>query len=114
MKRNIIFFIKDILEQINLIDDSIKGISKIEFIKNKLLVDASIRRLEVIGEAAKNIPEKFRNKYPNVEWKKISGTRDIIIHGYFGIDLDVIWDILKKDIYILKNQIKEILEREKI
>ncbi len=66
--------------------------------------------MEIIGEATKNIPDTFREKYPDVQWKKIAGLRDIIIHAYFRVDLDVTWEILKKDIPVLKEQILKIKE----
>jgi uncharacterized protein with HEPN domain len=111
MKRRETLFIKDILKNILLIEDSIKNLSKTEFIKNKLIIDATVRRLEVIGEAVKNISEEIKTKYPEIEWKKIAGTRDTIIHAYFSVDLDIIWEIIKWDIPILKNKILKI-ERE--
>ncbi|HIG94104.1 MAG: hypothetical protein QT05_C0014G0002 [archaeon GW2011_AR13] len=112
MKRDLILFVEDILQNIELIEESIKNISKLKFETNKLLIDATVRRIEVIGEAAKNLPEVFKNKYPNVEWRKIAGTRDIIIHAYFGIDLDIIWNIIKNDLSKLKKEMENILNKE--
>ena len=112
MKRDLILFIHDILENIELIEDSTEKISSSKFKLDRLLFDATMRRLEIIGEAVKNIPESFRNKYPVVPWKKISGLRDILIHAYFGIQSEIIWNIIKKDLPELKKQIKEILEKE--
>jgi len=112
MKRDLILFIHDILENIELIEDSTEKISSSKFKLDRLLFDATMRRLEIIGEAVKNIPESFRDKYPAVPWKKISGLRDILIHAYFGIQSEIIWNIIKKDLPELKKQIKEILEKE--
>ena len=113
MKRDLILFVQDILEQIELIENSTINISKSRFLSDKLTVDATVRRLEVIGEAAKNISDSFRAKYPKVPWKKITGLRDIIVHAYFGVDLDIVWDIVKKDLPGLKKDIKDILDKEK-
>ena len=112
MKRDVILFVEDILERINLIENSMKYISKLEFKSNDILIDATIRRLEIIGEAAKNIPELFRKKYPKIEWRKIAGTRDILVHAYFGVDLDLTWKIIKRDLSELKKEIIKILEKE--
>ena len=113
MKRDVILFVQDILERIELIESSTKDISRSKFEKNLILIDATIRRLEIIGEAAKNIPEKFRRKYSKIEWRKIAGTRDVLIHAYFGVDLDLTWRIIKKDLPKLKSEIKDILKKEK-
>jgi len=73
-------------------------------------LDAVIRNLEVIGEATKNIPDDVRASYPEVEWRRIAGLRDILIHQYFGIDQDIVWDILQNKLPMLATQIKRILE----
>ena len=86
--------------------------TKSKFLKNKLRQSAVIRQLEIIGEASKNIPANFREKYSEVEWKKIAGTRDKIVHHYFGIDLNTVWDIVKKDLPALKRKIIAILKTE--
>ena len=113
MKRDLILFVEDILENIKLIEGSTRSLTKKDFEENLDIRDATIRRLEIIGEATKNIPEEFRGKYPEVEWREISGTRDKIIHNYFGVDLDVVWDIIRKDLSELKKEIEKILEKEK-
>ena len=68
----------------------------------------NIMLLEIIGEAVKNIPQNFRNAHPNIEWRKIAGLRDVLIHGYFGVDIEKIWEVVKKDIPILKEQVIKI------
>ncbi|MFH1311169.1 MAG: DUF86 domain-containing protein [Nanoarchaeota archaeon] len=108
MKRENIFFVKDIIENINLIEKSIIKITKKNFKSNKLLIDAAIRRLEIIGEAVKNLPIDFITKYPEVQWKDISGFRDVMVHGYFGVDLDKVWEVIKEDLPTLKKQIQKI------
>ena len=108
MKRDLSLFIEDILEKINLIENSIKKISKDKFESDELLTDATIRRLEIIGEAVKNIPYNFREKYPEVPWKKIAGFRDVIVHAYFEVDFNAVWDIIKKDLPDLKKKILKI------
>ena len=108
MKRGLRLFIEDILESIKLIEKYIRNISKENLDNNQKLKDSIARRLEIIGEAVKNIPDDFREKYPEVPWKKIAGLRDIIIHTYFNIDLDITWDIIKKDLPDLKEKMLKI------
>ena len=107
-KRKDLVFIKHVLDAINDIQSSIKNLSKNEFIESKDIKDATIRRIEIIGEAVKNISKKTKKKYPKIEWKKIIGTRDRLIHAYFNVDLDITWEIIKKDIPELKDKILEI------
>jgi len=72
---------------------------------------AVIRALEVIGEASKKIPKSIRNKYPQIPWREITGMRDKLIHEYFGVNLKVVWDTVKKDIPHIKPLINEILKK---
>jgi len=111
MKREVNLFLEDILENIELIENS-KGISLSEIKSNRLLFDATLRRLEIIGEAVKNIPSYFRKRYSEVPWKDIAGFRDILTHAYFGVILERIWNVIKNDLPVLKKQIKEILGEE--
>ena len=108
--RNFELFLEDIIEQIGLIENSIKHIKKNNFLRDKDIQDSTARRLEIIGEATKNVPDDIRNRYPEVEWKKIAGMRDIIIHAYFKLDLDAVWKVIKEDLPDLKNKIKKILQ----
>ena len=109
-ERNLILFLNDILKSIQKIQKYTKGKTYDDFIQNDLLVDGVVRNLEVIGEAVKNIPASFRKKYSSIEWRKIAGLRDILIHEYFGIDYEILWDIVKNKIPELENQMKEIIE----
>ena len=108
MKRRFRLFIEDIIESIKLIEEYMGNTSKKNLGSNQKLKDSIVRRLEIIGEAVKNIPDNFRKKYPEVPWKKIAGLRDIIIHTYFSIDLDITWDIIKKDLPDLKEKMLKI------
>ncbi len=83
--------------------------SKEAFSEDAKTLDAVVRNLEVIGEAIKKVPEKIRAKHPDVEWKKIAGLRDILIHEYFGIDVEVIWDIVQNKLPILEEKVSRML-----
>ncbi len=108
MRRDLNLFIGDILERINAIEKFSKNINKKELISNRLRQSAIIREIEIIREAVKNIPTSFREKYKNVPWNKIAGMRDVIIHEYFKVDLDAVWNVIKKEIPVLKKQMQEI------
>jgi uncharacterized protein with HEPN domain len=94
MPREYRHYLIDILEAIRSIDDYAQDMSFKQFSEDRKTVDAVIRNLEVIGEAAKKVPEAIREGYPQIEWKKIAGLRDILIHEYFSIDLEIVWDII--------------------
>ena len=103
-------YLDDILKSIKKIEKYTKGVSLIQLKKKDLVVDGVARNLEIIGEAAKNIPADIKNKYPDVEWKKIAGLRDILAHEYFGIDIEVMWDIVKNKLPELKKKSLHILK----
>ena len=105
MKKNIKIFLEHILESINLIEKYVKDKDKNDFLKSTQIQDATIRRIEIIGEAIKNIPDSFRETYTIIPWKEITGMRDILSHQYFGVDLDLTWEVIKEDIPELKKQI---------
>ena len=109
MPRDYKVYLEDILEAIGKVREYTSGMSQATFFDDSKTVDAVVRNLEIIGEAVKNIPEEIRSQYPDVEWKKIGGLRDILIHEYFGIDVEIIWDILQVKLPILENQVKKIL-----
>ena len=101
-------FLNHIAESIIDIESFIKNVNKEDFLKNKEKQNAVIRSLEIIGEAVKNIPPAIKIKYSLIPWKEIAGTRDKIVHHYFMVNLDVVWEIIKKDIPKLKQEILRI------
>ncbi|KJU82577.1 protein containing DUF86 [Candidatus Magnetobacterium bavaricum] len=85
-----------------------------DFIDNKLVQAGVIRELEIIGEAAKRVTTEIKDKYPDIPWKKMAGARDKLIHQYFGVDIEVVWDTVEQAIPMLKIKIKEICNSSSI
>jgi len=110
MNKETTVFIQHILESIENIETFSKNLSREEFTKNRLKQSAIIRELEIIGEAVKNIPLSFRKQHDKIKWSKLTGTRDKLIHHYFGIDLNLTFKIITSDLPQLKEEIKRILE----
>jgi uncharacterized protein with HEPN domain len=109
MKKDSKIFLKHVLESIDIVEKYAESFTEFQFLKNIQLQDSISRRLEIIGEAVKNLPLGLRNKYPNVPWKKIAGFRDVLIHAYFETDFILVWKVVKKELPILKKQIEKIL-----
>ncbi|MHB9154497.1 MAG: HepT-like ribonuclease domain-containing protein, partial [Endomicrobiales bacterium] len=105
-KRNYSDYLQDIVDSCSDVQEFIKGISYDDFVKDKKTKSATIRAIEVIGEAVKNIPAVFRSKHPGIPWKQIAGMRDKLIHEYFGVDTKVLWKTAKEDVPIIKDGFK--------
>ena len=90
-----IFFLQDIQNSVEKIFKYTKNINYEEFVANDMIKDAVERNFEIIGEAVKNLPENFRNRYPHIPFKQIAGMRDKLIHDYFGVDYEIVWKTIK-------------------
>lgn len=108
MQRNLEAYYEDILVSIEKIERYTHSLSKEELKKNDLVLDAVIRNLEIIGEAVKKIPEEVRVNYLDIPWRKISGLRDILIHEYFGVNINIIWDVIENKLKPLKIVMKSL------
>ncbi|MDP4680591.1 MAG: DUF86 domain-containing protein [Cyclobacteriaceae bacterium] len=108
--KNELFFLEDILECIDKILEYVEFISEVDFEGNSEKQDAVIRRIEIIGEAVKNISIETRSQYPDISWREIAGMRDMVIYEYFGITMGLVWKFTTSDIPTLKLQIEKIIE----
>ena len=111
--KNYKIFLEHILESIKLIEKYTEEKTKDDFLKSVPLQDMVIRRLEIIGEAVKNLPQEFKEKYSGIPWRRIAGMRDKLIHKYFGVDIEFTWGVVKKELPLLKQNLLAIMEDEK-
>lgn len=112
MPRNPRLIFDDIEESIGRIHDYLGNDSLDDFSSNHLKIDAVLWNLEKIGEASKNVPEDIKQKYAFVEWRKITDFRNILAHEYFGIDIEIVWDIIKNKLPELLKSIQAIIQKE--
>ena len=110
-KRKDVDLLNDIRESINRISSYTDKLSYDEFLNDYKSQDAVIRNLEILGEAVKLLSSDFKKNNPDLPWKDISGTRDKLIHDYFGVNIDIVWDIIKNELPSIKNKILEILHQ---
>ena len=109
-KRDVKLYVKDILEAIKAIEKFVEGMDFESFKEDDKTSSAVIRKFEIIGEATKNIPQSIREKYPHIPWKEMAGFRDKLIHFYFGIKYDIVWDTIKLRLPELRNNIEKVLK----
>ena len=112
MKRSFIEFLQDILEAIAEIESFMVSVNFVDFRVNREKVLAVVKLLEVIGEAVKKIPQDKRQLYPNIPWQAIAGMRDILVHEYWEIDVEVVWATVKDALPTLKMVILRMLSQE--
>lgn len=111
MSRSPQLYLEDILQSADKILRYLENTDYESFIRDDMKFDAVRRNLQVIGEAAKKIPPELQNLYPFIEWRKIAGLRDIIVHAYFGLDNEMLWDIVANKVPSLKTKIETILKQ---
>ena len=104
-------YLDGILEAATRIEKYTKGLSLKKLKKDDLTIDGVVRNLEIIGEAVKNIPSNIKDRCSTIEWKKIAGLRDILAHEYYGIDLEILWDIVENKLPALKREIARLIKK---
>jgi len=109
MKRDYRVYLRDILQAFHNAQQFVEGLSYEKFITDRKTISAVIRELEIVGEATKQIPASIKKKYPNIPWSDMSGMRDKLIHFYFGVDMEIVWETVKVRIPELEPLIEKVL-----
>ncbi len=105
-------FLKHILDAISDVENFSKNVTRAEFLGNKEKQYAVLRALEIMGEASKNLSEQLKGKHTEVPWRDVAGMRDKLIHGYFGVKLEMVWETIRNELPKIKKQIREILKED--
>lgn len=111
MKLDVKTSVEEIIESLTMIESYTRYVTQSGFKQGFLLQDAVIHRLEIIGDAAKNIPEDFRNAHPEIPWKEIAGLRDILIHAYFQVNIDRVWNVMKHELPDIKRKLLKVVQK---
>lgn len=111
MKRDYNFYIKDIMQSIILIEEFVEGMDYEEFLHDEKTTSAVIRKLEIIGEAAKHIPTRVRQAHSKLPWNEMARMRDKLIHGYFGVDHEIVWKVVKERLPEVKSSLEAIIAK---
>lgn len=109
MSRSLRLYLEDILSSSAKILRYTEGMTFEDFIRDERTYDAVVRNLQIIGEVVKNVPIEFRDKYEQIQWRKMAGLRDILAHAYFSLEDEIIWDVVENKVPILIEQMREIL-----
>lgn len=109
-RREPLYLLEDILTSMAKVERYIAGMKQVEFLADEKTTDAVVRNIEIIGEAARQLPDSLLTKHVHIPWRDIAGLRNRIVHEYFGVDLEIIWTIIEQDLPMLKTQIQDICD----
>ncbi|PQJ26777.1 hypothetical protein BSZ35_17775 [Salinibacter sp. 10B] len=112
MSRSETEYLRHIEDEAHYLAETSREVSWAEFADDETLKRAFVRSIEVIGEATKNLPTDIRDRYPEVDWRAMAGMRDQLIHGYFGVDYEIVWEVATEKAPVLREEIGAILEKE--
>lgn len=104
-RRNFPLLIEDIWEAVEKIERYVSGMNHAAFVKDEKTVDSVVRNLEIIGEAANRLPQDFKTQHLDIQWSKIIGLRHRIVHDYFNIDVEIVWQIIQEDLPVFKSKL---------
>lgn len=110
MSKMVIEYLRHILDEINYLLNMVENTSEIDYSRDDTLNKASVRSLEIIGEAVKNVSDEYKLLHPYIDWKSWAGLRDKLIHHYFGVDYGMVWDVMKNEMPELKKQIERLVK----
>jgi uncharacterized protein with HEPN domain len=112
MSRSTTDYLRHILDEADFVLEHGRGLTLDEFLGDEMRKRAFVRSLEVIGEATKNLPETFRREHDQVDWRSVAGMRDRLIHGYFGVDYEIVWDVVETKLPAFREEIRRLLAAE--
>lgn len=107
--RNDRTYLTHIRDAVETIEEYLKGVTYEQFTSNKMIIDAVVRELEIIGEASNNLSQQFQQDHTKIQWRRMKNMRNFLIHEYFGVNTKVVWDTCKNDLPALKTFIEEVL-----